>query len=66
MAIQIRPIQADELDAFQHAMSVPFSFDPDDDNKRDFAELFELSRLRAAFEGDAIVGRDGRFPNPKS
>jgi predicted acetyltransferase len=61
MSIQIRPITADELDAFQEAMMVPFLIDRSADRTENFKELFELHRLRAAFDGDQIVATFGAF-----
>jgi predicted acetyltransferase len=59
MSIQIRPISADELDAFQDAMGVPFGFDPTPEARTCFEKFFELDRLRAAVDGDQMVATFG-------
>lgn len=59
MAIEIRPIAADELPAFVCAMSVPFGFDAKPELIERFKNRFELARLRAAVDGGKIVGTLG-------
>jgi predicted acetyltransferase len=59
MAIEIRPLGADELPAFVGAMSVPFGFDAKPEWIERFKNRFELPRLRAAVDGGKIVGTLG-------
>ncbi len=59
MTVQTRPISADELETFQRVMSIPFSFDLDDESSQRFARIFEVSRLRAAYDGDDMVATFG-------
>jgi predicted acetyltransferase len=59
MAIEIRPITADELPAFVGAMSVPFGFDAKPELLERFKNRFEFARLRAAVDGGKIVGTFG-------
>lgn len=59
MSVHIRPISADEIDAFERAISVPFLFDPTPETSQRFRNVFELERMRAAFDGDQIVATIG-------
>ena len=59
MTIQIRPISADEIDAFLGAIGVPFGFDPTPEAIDRFRNAFELERIRAAVDGDQIVATFG-------
>jgi predicted acetyltransferase len=61
MALDIRPISADEVPAFVDAMSVPFGFDPKPEQLERFKKTFELARLRAVFDGGSIVATFGAF-----
>ncbi|MFP5331511.1 MAG: GNAT family N-acetyltransferase, partial [Acidimicrobiia bacterium] len=65
--IDVRPVRAEELEAFLTAISGPFGFDlPDDATERAemverTARTFEPERSRCAFDGDRIVGTLGTF-----
>jgi predicted acetyltransferase len=59
MSIQIRPVSADEIDAFLGAVSVPFGFDPTPEAIDRFRNVFELERMRAAVDGGQIVATFG-------
>lgn len=65
--IEVRPIRADELEAFITAMSGPFGFDvPEDTDERAklverVSPTFEPDRSRCAFDGERIVGTLGTF-----
>ncbi len=59
MSIDVRPISADELKAFQQTMSVPFGFDPTPEMIERFNKICELERLRSAFDGDQMVATFG-------
>lgn len=61
MTVEIRPIVQEQLAEFQKAMGVPFGFDPNAEMLERFKRTFELDRLRAAFDGDQIVGTFGAF-----
>ena len=61
MSVDIRPISADEFDAFEHAMSVPFSFDPSPEGIDRVRRVAELDRLRAAFDGAQMVATFGAY-----
>ena len=61
MSIEIRPIKQEQLEAFQLVMRAPFGFDPTPEMRENFSRTFELERLRAAFDGDQIVGTFGAF-----
>ena len=61
MAMEIRPISADEVPAFVDAMSVPFGFDPKPEQLERFKNTFELAPARAAFDGGKIVATFGAF-----
>ena len=61
MSVDIRPITADEYDAFRRAMSVPFSFDPTPEGTERARQTVELDRLRAAFDGAEIVATFGAY-----
>jgi predicted acetyltransferase len=59
MSVQIRAVSADELEAFQRTLGVPFGFDPTPEHFTRFQNVFELDRLRAAFDGDQLVATFG-------
>ena len=59
MSVNIRPISADEIDAFERSLTVPFGFDPTPETSQRFRNVLELERLRAAFDGDQIVATFG-------
>ncbi len=61
MNIHIRPISADEVEAFQRTLAVPMGFDPTPELAARFQKVFELQRLRAAFDGDHMVATFGAF-----
>lgn len=61
MSVQIRPITAAQIETFQQTMSVPFGSDPTPELAERFANVFELERLRAAFDGDQMVATFGAF-----
>ncbi len=61
MSILIRPVVADEVEAFQRTMGIPFGFDPSEKMLDSFKNVFEVERLRAAFDGDQIVATFGTF-----
>lgn len=60
---EIRRVRPDQLDDFRRTMGVPFGFDPGSDPaERDrFDRIFEIDRLRAAFDGDRMVSTFGAF-----
>ncbi|MDX1448740.1 MAG: GNAT family N-acetyltransferase [Acidimicrobiia bacterium] len=65
--MDIRPIDAEQLESFFAAMSGPFGFDlPDDADARggmlaQVSRIFEPERSRCAFDGDRMVGTLGTF-----
>jgi predicted acetyltransferase len=59
MSVQIRPISADEVAAFERAAGVSFGFDPTPDASERFRTAFEIDRLRAAVDGEQIVATFG-------
>ncbi len=65
--VEVRPISAEEIPDFLHAMSGPFAFDlPDEDEKHAdlierFSSIFEPDRTRCAFDGLVMVGTLGAF-----
>ena len=61
MKISIRAIQSEEVAAFRRAMSVPFGFNVRDEDDEPFTRIAELDRMRAAFDGDQIVGTLAAF-----
>ena len=61
MNLQIRPIEAEELETFERALSVPFLYDPTPETTDRFTNTFELERLRAAFDGEQMVATFGAF-----
>lgn len=63
MAIEIRPITADEVPAFRKTISRAFGDDPADDDDADerFLEFFDLERTYVPFDDDEMVGVSGSF-----
>ena len=61
MGITIRAIQAEEVEAFQDVMGIAFGFDPSPQMLAEFTEVFELARLRSAFDGDQLIATFGAF-----
>ncbi len=61
MSILIRPVATDEVEAFQHTMGIPFGCDPSENLLDSFKNVFEVERLRAAFDGDQMVATFGTF-----
>ena len=59
MSIVVRSITDDELERFRHTMGVPFGSDPPPEGLERFKAVFELERLRAAFDGRDMVGTYG-------
>ena len=59
MSIHIRPITENEREAFHQTMAVPFVFDVTPERTERFNNVFELERLRAAFDGDQMVATFG-------
>ena len=59
MSINIRSISADEREAFHQTMAVPFVFDVTPERTERFNHVFELERLRAAFDGEQMVATFG-------
>jgi predicted acetyltransferase len=59
MSVHIRPISADEVEAFERAIAVPFLFDRTPETSERFRSVFELERLRAAVDGNQIVATIG-------
>ncbi|HUE16145.1 MAG TPA: GNAT family N-acetyltransferase [Planctomycetaceae bacterium] len=59
MSVHIRPISADEVEAFERAIAVPFLFDRTPETSERFRNVFELDRLRAAVDGDQFVATIG-------
>jgi predicted acetyltransferase len=59
MSVQIRAVAAEEIEAFQRTLGVPFGFDPTPEQFARFRNVFELDRLRAAFDGDQMVATFG-------
>ncbi len=59
MAIAIRGVSAEQTRAFHVAMGNPFGFDPTEQQTERMLRCFEVDRLRAAFDGDQIVGTFG-------
>jgi predicted acetyltransferase len=56
MNLQYRPISADLLEDYFKATTVPFAFDFNEAGFERFSKVFEMPRMRAAFDGDSIVG----------
>jgi predicted acetyltransferase len=56
VGIDIRRLQADEFAAFHRCAAIAFHEPLDDDTLRRFAEVEELDRSWAAFDGPTIVG----------
>lgn len=61
MDLTLRPITEDELPAFVRVDRTGFGLDMGDDNVTDAAELLELDRTLAAFDGEDMVGTAGTF-----
>ncbi len=61
MNIQIRPVVADELEAFRRQLGYSFHHDADDKHADHFAKILELDRSFAAFDDDELVGTGGAF-----
>lgn len=59
MGVEIRAVSAEELDTFQQAMGIPFGFDPSAELRDRFQHLFELERLRSAFDDGQMVATFG-------
>ncbi|MBI3469438.1 MAG: GNAT family N-acetyltransferase [Planctomycetes bacterium] len=60
-SIQVRGISEEELPTFLQTMSVPYGFDPSPERVARLQKNFELSRLRAAFDGQRVVATFGSF-----
>ena len=63
MAIEIRPITADEVPAFRQTLSRVFGDDPSDEDDADerFIAFFDLERTYVPFDGGEMVGVAGSF-----
>lgn len=61
MNVDIRPVSADDLESFQQTFSVPMGFDPTPEFAARFQKVFELQRLRAAFDGHDMIATFGAF-----
>jgi predicted acetyltransferase len=61
MGLHLRPITAEEFDAFRYTMGVPFGFDPTPEHNDRARHIVELERLRAAFDGPHMVATFGAF-----
>lgn len=59
MSVEIRAVSADEIQTFFDAMGVPFGFDSTPEAIEEFKAGANHDRLRAAFDGDQIVGTFG-------
>jgi predicted acetyltransferase len=59
MNVELRAISADEVDAFQQALGVTFGFDTSPEWRASFRQLFDVSRLTAAFDAGQIVATFG-------
>jgi predicted acetyltransferase len=59
--MEIRPIVAEEFEAFAKADAAAFSFDYNPDAFDDTKEIMELERTLAAFDGEEIVGTAAIF-----
>ena len=59
MSIEIGSISADQMEDFERAMLIPFLIDPASERTQNFKDLFDIQRMRAAFDGDQIVGTIG-------
>jgi predicted acetyltransferase len=59
MSVHIRPISADEIEAFLGTASVSFGFDATPEAIARFRDVFELERMRAAVDGEQIVATFG-------
>jgi len=59
MSVQIRPISADEIEAFLGAISIPFGFDATPEALARFRDVFEIERMQAAVDGRQIVATFG-------
>lgn len=57
--VEVRAISADERTTFFQTMSVPYGFDPTPERFERFQRVFELPRLRAAFDGQQMVATFG-------
>ncbi|MBI2765184.1 MAG: GNAT family N-acetyltransferase [Chloroflexi bacterium] len=61
MAISIRTITEDDLEAFSRQMSVGFGFDYSPDSLPGVRAILEFDRSISAFDGDDIVSTAGAF-----
>lgn len=61
MNLTLRPVAAEELPTFVRVDRAGFGLDLGDDNVVDAAELLELDRMLAAFDGDDMVGTAAAF-----
>ncbi len=59
MAIAVRPIGADEFEAFAQVQATGFGADYDPERTARQREIFEFDRSTAAFDGEEIVGTAG-------
>lgn len=64
VGIDIRPISAEELPRYFETMAVPFSFDATDAVVEAFAKVEMVDRIRAAFDGTAMVGTSQMWDYP--
>ena len=61
MSVHIRPISAEELPMIQRNLGVVFGTDPTPGTVERFKHVFELDRLRSAFDGDEMVATFGAY-----
>lgn len=61
MGVQIAPVQPERAAELLTAMGGSFGFDPEADDIERFQEIFEWDRIRAAQDGESIVGTVGAF-----
>lgn len=68
MALAVRPVGAEDLDAFRAALHTTFAHEPDpafeEADAARFRSWFEIERAHCVIEGDALVGTLGTFSLP--
>jgi predicted acetyltransferase len=61
MSVQIRPVSAGQLEAFQKTLGVIFGIEITPELVERFNNVLEVERLRGAFDGDQLVATFGAF-----
>lgn len=61
MGVTVGPVIPDRAAELATAMGTAFGFDPDEEGIERFRRDFEWDRMRAAYDGDRIVGTLGAF-----